>query len=336
MVHWLLAALDGGRPPKGADGRWWSGGPVDGVPEPVDLATFGDLLRAFRRVSGVQLQRSIDARIDWLKQVAANEPFHLESLLLQGCVESCTDCYSGGTPFALHGQYFDGIATLADSLYAIKRLVYEEGRLDLQGLLDACARDYAGCAGLREEIAAGLPKFGNDCRAVDAVAKEAADIVLDAMEAVDVPSDRKVVGGFYSLHNHHAIGRELGATPDGRRAGEPVSENQSPTYGADTEGITALLKSVARLPLERTAQGGLNVTFGGSMPAEKLRSLIDTYFAMGGVHVGFTFVDRPTLEDARRHPDRYRTLTVRLYGFSEYFVALSEHEQQELVERTRY
>jgi len=100
--------------------------------------------------------------------------------------------------------------------------------------------------------------------------------------------------------------------------------------------VTAVLRSVAKLPLERTVQGGLNIKFAGALTPAKLRALLDAYFGMGGLHVGFTFVSREMLLDARAHPDRYRTLCVRLYGFSEYFVALSPEEQQELIDRTEY
>lgn len=336
MVHWLLAALNGGVPPT-LGGAWWHAAAEEpAVPAPDEPTSWEAVLDAFRDVARTQLRAQGQARQRGLRQQADNEPFHFESLLLRDCVARGMDCDSGGTRHVCLVHYFDGIATVADSLYTIKKLVFDQGRLSLPELLGITARNFDGNETLREEIRHRLPKFGNDCEEVDACAARAAEIVLDALEAVPLPPGQFTVGGFYSLHNHHGIGRELPATPDGRLAGEPISENQSPSYGTDTRGITALLRSVARLPLERTPQGGLNVTFGGRMPVDTIRGLLDSYFAQGGLHVGFTFMDRETLLDARARPERYRTLTVRMYGFSEYFTSLSPHEQNELIERTRH
>ena len=104
----------------------------------------------------------------------------------------------------------------------------------------------------------------------------------------------------------------------------------------DVNGPTELLKSVATLPLDRCICGGLNVKFGSRMPAETLLGLMRSFFALGGQHVGFTFADRATLEDARKNPADHRTLFIRKTGFSEFFVALSPAEQQEIIDRTEY
>ena len=127
-----------------------------------------------------------------------------------------------------------------------------------------------------------------------------------------------------------------GAAYDGRKSGEPFSENQSPTYGADKNGITALLKSISKLPFERTAGGGLNLTFSQKVSSDVLKALILTYFSMGGLHVGISVIDRGTLQDAMVNPNKYKSLTVRLYGFSEYFVSLPEWQQIAVLNRTEY
>ena len=141
---------------------------------------------------------------------------------------------------------------------------------------------------------------------------------------------------FYSLTQHAGFGSVIGATPDGRKAGSTVSENQSPTHGADRSGPTALLASVARLPLRRCICGGLNLKFGCRPTAERFAATIRGFFELGGLHIGFTVASRRTLEEARRHPEEYRTLLVRKTGFSEFFIALSPAEQQELIDRTEY
>ena len=141
---------------------------------------------------------------------------------------------------------------------------------------------------------------------------------------------------FYSLERENAWASEIPATPDGRRNGQPFSENQSPVYGADKKGITALLSSLAKIPFRRTAAGGLNLTFSSAVKPEILGALIKTYFAGGGMHVGITVLDREVLLDAMKHPEKYRSLTVRMYGFSEYFITLPEWQQIAVLNRTAY
>jgi formate C-acetyltransferase len=125
------------------------------------------------------------------------------------------------------------------------------------------------------------------------------------------------------------------ATADGRKRGEAFSENQSPVYGADKKGVTALLKSVAKLPLTRTASGGINLTFSNPVTPEMIRAITKGYFDIGGIHTALTVVDRATLEAALANPQAYRTLTVRLFGFSEYFINVAKWQQQEIIERTK-
>ena len=115
-----------------------------------------------------------------------------------------------------------------------------------------------------------------------------------------------------------------------------ASENQSPTYGTDTAGITALLRSVARLPLERTPAGGLNVKLASTPDPQAVMQLTESFFGLGGVHVGYTFVKGADLLAAKLHPAEYRTLCVRVTGFSEYFVAQSPESQAAVIARTEY
>jgi trans-4-hydroxy-L-proline dehydratase len=314
----------------------WLLGVLEGASE---LASIDDVLEQLGEVAAREVQQVIDRVWQWKQGLDAGSDemphFHFESLLIGDCIARGLDCFRGGARHAVLPLYVGGIATVADSLVAIQRLVYDERRFGLEEFVAIVSADFIGHERLREEIVHRLPKFGNDDDEADAMAARAGRVLLDAVQGTRVPGGLRVFGaGFYSLDVHHRWGRELPATPDGRLGGEPVSENQSPVYGADTHGVTALLKSVARLPLDRTVQGGLNVKFAGAIPAQKLGALLDGYFRLGGVHAGFTFVDRSTLLEAQAHPERFRTLCVRLYGFSEYFVALSPEEQIEVIRRT--
>ena len=178
--------------------------------------------------------------------------------------------------------------------------------------------------------------FGNDNEEVDAYTSIAGKICMDAIDSLKLKDNYYAIGGFYSLERDNSWCGDVRATPDGRLNGEPFSENQSPTYGADKNGITALLNSIAKLPFYRTATGGLNLTFSQKPAPEILSAITTTYFEKGGFHIGISVVDREELKDAMKFPEKYRSLTVRLYGFSEYFVSLPDWQQLAILNRTEY
>lgn len=301
----------------------------------VDFPSFDALLAAFSARCADKLAASVEANS---QSIARRFPgaFHFESLLLSDCVSRRCDYSNGGVRYRPQNHYLGGLATVVDSLAAIRKLVFEERRYALSEFLGIVADNFRAEPKLRLELLNDTPKFGNGDPAVDGLATTVGDMLLDALYSRPTPEGQPLLAGFYSLERHHGWGRDLPATPDGRLAGEPVSENQSPVYGADREGVTALLRSMVALPTRRTVMGGLNVKFGTPVRAETLESLIATYFAAGGIHLGFSFADRQTLEDAAAHPGRHRSLCVRMYGFSEYFVSLSPQEQTELIHRAEH
>jgi formate C-acetyltransferase len=272
----------------------------------------------------------------WAEGILAPRPgvFHFESLLLEGCVEQCRDYAEGGVRYRPQNHYWGGIATVANSLVAAKRLVCEERSTTLRELLDLAANDFREAEDLRARIRQ-FPTYGNDDPEVDGIAQTVARYLVDITRDLREGRDSLLLTGFYSLSLHQRFGQDLPGTPDGRRSGEPISENQSPVYGTDRQGPTALLKSVTRLPFAESPLGGLNLTFARPIPPADLEALLTTYCALGGQLVGFSFVTRETLEEAQRHPEQHRSLCVRVFGFSEYFVSLSPAAQEELIARTR-
>lgn len=263
--------------------------------------------------------------------------FRFESLFLPSCIRSCRDLYRmGAENYRWMHRMFSGVANMADSLAAVRKLVEEEQRLTFPELAALLEADFSGAEPLRAEIVNRFPRYGNGDPGTDALAAAAANALIDAAEAAGRKTGFLMMPSFYSLTNHTGFGSQIGATPDGRRAGSPVSENQSPEHGADRASPTALLASVAALPLRRCICGGLNLKFGCRPSAERFAALIRSFFELGGLHIGFTVADRRTLEAARKHPEEFRTLLVRKTGFSEFFVALSPKEQQELIDRTEY
>jgi len=260
--------------------------------------------------------------------------FRLESLFIDSCVQSCRDMWQGGAEiYRWQHRMFSGIANMADSMTSLHILRERFSYKEIVAILEA---DFDGHEELRQEILNTFPKYGNGDPAADIWARRIGNILIDAFEKYALELGIIPMPSFYSLTRHAEFGRQIGATPDGRKAGTPISENQSPVHGMDKEGPTALLASVSALPLKRCICGGLNLKFGVRPNAEVFESLIRTFFLMDGLHVGFTVADRRTLEDARKHPEEYQTLLIRKTGFSEFFVSLSPEEQQEVIDRTEY
>jgi formate C-acetyltransferase len=301
----------------------------------LDYSTFNELIKAFE----VQCRKSLEQSVEANRQSIARrfpKAFHFESLLLSDCVRDCTDYINGGVRYRPQNHYLGGIATVVDSLAAIRKTVFEEKRFTLRRFMEIVGNDFRDDPRLRHEILRDAPKFGNGDPVADQLASEIGNMLLDTLYSFETPARQPLLAGFYSLDQHHGWGGALPATPDGRLGGEPVSENQSPVYGADKSGVTALLKSVTSLPLDKTAMGGLNIKFGSPVRPEIIGDLLTTFFRSGGIHAGFSLADRKTLEDAAAKPENYRSLCVRMYGFSEYFTSLSVREQAELIGRTEY
>ncbi|MBQ8893720.1 MAG: hypothetical protein IJ043_04850 [Clostridia bacterium] len=270
---------------------------------------------------------SRDPGSDWARMA-----YVLDSLLLSSCNERCQ--YAPyGLKYRGKNIFLPGLATLGDSLCALDTLVFQ-GEMDYSEFIEILKKDFEGNELFSSRLAA-LPKFGNDL-AADRYTAEMADLLVTAVENAAHRPEEILLPSFYSLQRDNEWASEIPATPDGRRAGTPISENQSPVYGADQQGITALLNSLAKMPFGRTAAGGLNLTFSAAIKPEILRALAETYFQKGGLHMGITVLDHATLREAMAHPEKYRSLTVRLYGFSEYFIALPEWQQQAVLNRTVY
>ena len=260
--------------------------------------------------------------------------FNLESLLLNDCAEKCCDIENGGLAMETYVHNLCGIATIADSLAAVEQLVMEEKRLSLEEFREIVRRNYQDQELLRLRIKKRAPKYGNDDDRADVWARRDGEVLAEAVchqtgELIHIPS-------FYSLYFHQFQGAKLGATPDSRLAGEDVSENQSPVYGCDVKGATALLCSAAKLPQNRCGAGGLNLRLARKLADEQLAALVSAYFAMGGVNLAPSVLTKETLLAAREHPEQYQNLAVRIVGYSELYLRLPERMQIEILNRTEY
>ncbi|MBE6619077.1 MAG: hypothetical protein E7626_04770 [Ruminococcaceae bacterium] len=262
----------------------------------------------------------------------AYKHFVFDSIFLTDSAFECQYPDSGKSPYNLINVFCPGIATIGDSLMVIDKLVFKEKLYSYDEFIDIVSKNYEDHEKLRLNIKK-LVQFGNDSDA-DIYTAMAGNAFACAVEYIKLKDNFYTVGGFYCLDRDNSWKEKVPATPNGRRDFEPFSENQSPTYGADVSGVTALLKSVAKLPFDRAFSGGLNVSFSGNVRPDILSALVRSYFALGGLHIGISVLDKDVLRDAMVNPERYKSLTVRLYGFSDYFINMSEEQQLAIISRT--
>ncbi len=266
------------------------------------------------------------------------------SLVVNDCIENVQGYTQGGARYNHCNWDVVGVANLADSLAAVRKLVFEDRACTLAELIDALRSDWEGREPLRRRILNAFPHFGNDDDAADLLAVK----IIERFSAL-LKRRAPFRGGEYILgtlagaeNMHIEFGRVTGATPDGRRAGEPLADSMGAAQGRDRSGVTALLNSVAKLPhrLLPTAST-LNVRLDPKLidteeGVVRIAALIRSHFLSGGQHFQFNLVDREMLLEAQRRPDEHSDLMVRVAGYSAPFTALWEDLQAEIISRTEH
>ena len=267
--------------------------------------------------------------------------FPLASCLTDDCLSRGLDFDRGGARYNWVENSFVGLANLADSLVAVRRLVYQERSLTLADFAAILRDDYQGHEMLRQRIANKLPKYGNDIDEADEVARRWAGYLIEMTEAQTIGPHR-YVPGFFCWIMHERMGSQTGATPDGRRAFWPLADGAGAAQGRERCGPTASVLSTTKWS-HREALGGLvhNAKFSQALfktesDRAALRRLIETYLLAGGFEMQVNVVSRDTLLAAREHPEQYRDLLVRVAGYSDYFTKLSPKMQEEVIARTEH
>jgi len=266
-------------------------------------------------------------------------PCIVASAMMEGCLEKGLDVTEGGAKYNRIGMTACGTANVADSLMAVKQLCFDEKTVSLREMYDALMNNWVGYEQLRQAIIHEVPHYGNDSEEVDALATWVLELFADHL-ANTTGKRGKFSGGTFTMTANVYLGAMLGATPDGRKAGEPIADAIYPRQGFDRNGPTAYLRSAAKLPHRKLSNGDqLNIRFtptsvAGDEGAEKLKKLIWTYFKLGGMQVQFNVVNTETLRKAQENPDEYRDLIVRIAGFSTYFVTLNKANQDDFIRRT--
>jgi len=288
-----------------------------------------------RRLAG--LKHSLDA-VEL--SGAANFPTPLSSLTIGGCIENATDSTRGGASHNASGIQAVGVADLADSIAAIDKLVFLDGKCTLAEMAEACATNFEHDDLLRAR-ARKVAKFGNDDPSVDRIADQLVEMFDRCVSVHTNTRGGRWMPGFYSMTCHHGFGRKMAAMPSGRLAGRPLADGLAPVDGLDHLGPTASLNSVAGLNHRRFGNGiNVNIKFdsatvAGDTGRMAMESLIRGYFDQGGMQLQINVLDTDLLESALRDPDSHRNLLVRVSGYCAYFVDLTPEMQQEMIDRTR-
>jgi pyruvate formate-lyase/glycerol dehydratase family glycyl radical enzyme len=265
------------------------------------------------------------------------------SLFIADCIEQGIDVTAGGARYNFSGVQGVQIANVADSLAAVKQAVFDERWLDATQLLDALRGDYAESEVLRQRLIHRVPKYGNDDDRVDRFAAVWGDRYCELVEQYQTIRGGIYQPGFYTVSAHVPMGAHVGATPDGRHAGAPLADGGlSPTAGRDRRGATAVLHSVSKLDLRLASNGTLlNMKFlpsffEGPDALAKFAQLLRGFCELHVPHVQFNVVSAETLRQAQANPDEFRSLVVRVAGYSAYFIELDKELQDEIIRRTEF
>lgn len=279
--------------------------------------------------------------VDRLHAVWMPSPFL--SAVVDDCLDKALDVTAGGAHYNLSGIQGIQIANLADSLAVIRQGVYEQENVDPTELLEALSHDWHGYERLRQFALNKFPKYGNDVEEVDAVGRKWAQLFAEKLSRYTNARGGPYHAGFYTVSAHVPMGKNVGATPDGRKAGMPLADGGlSPMAGRDRHGPTAMLKSVARIDSTMGSNGTLlNAKFlpdlfrtrGGLL---KFAALLKAFVTLGIHHIQFNVLNDADLREAMQDPERFRGLTVRVAGYTAYFTELAEPIQSEIIRRTSY
>jgi pyruvate formate-lyase/glycerol dehydratase family glycyl radical enzyme len=309
--------------------------------DPSGFTTFEELFEAWR----TQLHYFIDVKLRgnriFEEMYARQAPAPFLSILIDDCITEGRDYNAGGARYNTSYVQGVGTGTLTDSLSAIRTHVFGERTIPMAELLDALKSDFAGREEMRQRLLNRTPRYGNDDDRADDLMVRCFDAFHDAVEGR--PNLR---GGEYHINMlpttcHVYFGTVLGATPDGRHAGTPLSEGISPVQGADRKGPTAVMRSAGKMDHLRTGGSLLNVKFTPQLLADDrgiaaLSGLVRGYFRMDAHHVQFNVVTAETLREAQAKPADFRHLIVRVAGYSDYFCDLSPELQDEIISRTEH
>ncbi|MBQ7549034.1 MAG: hypothetical protein IJT03_04940 [Clostridia bacterium] len=308
--------------------------------DPLTFTTYESFERAFMDQLEYVTYNACSSANVWQHLRGVYEPHPLRSCLIEGCLEKGRD-YRNGGPLYNHGQILaEGIADTGDSLYAVKKLIYDSRKYTMSELIDALDSDFEGSEQLLHDFK-GCEKFGNDIEEVDRITARALNRFLTVLKRNNTYRGGIFTGGCSPFDRAAGYGRRTAALPNGKRKGEPlIADSIAATPGRDANGPTALIRSALRYDQTEACSGFVfqnkfeKKMFEGEKGKASFIALAKAYFAGGGQQYTITVVSPEELLDAKEHPENHRDLIVRVGGYSDYFVELEEGLQDNVIERT--
>ncbi|MCL2738806.1 MAG: formate C-acetyltransferase/glycerol dehydratase family glycyl radical enzyme, partial [Bacteroidales bacterium] len=314
-------------------------GPITGDPRTFD--SMEELIEAFNK----QLKHFVAIKIRGNNLIERlfmrNIPVPFLSLVIDDCVAQGKDYMCGGARYNTNYIQGVGIGSLTDCFSALQYHVFDHKTLSMSDYLEALAQNFEGREEFRYQLVYKTPKYGNDDDYADRFAQTIFELYYQAVEGRRSPRGATSHINLLPTTCHIYFGSVTGALPDGRKSGEALSEGISPVQGADTHSPAAVILSAAKLDHLRTGGTLLNqkytpAFFDTPQSIHKLAQLVRTYFLLDGHHIQFNVVDAQTLQEAKKQPEKYRDLIVRVAGYSDYFNDLIEPLQDEIIKRTEH
>ena len=312
---------------------------------PAEFKTYEELEQAYLNELEYWV-RKIIRNLNRIEHLYAEKyPLPYLSVLTEDCIGSRKDVMAGGARYTGVGFNLGGIGTAVDALAAIRYVVYDKNMVTLEACMEILDDDFEDSEQIQRYLSARAPKYGNDQSRewdVDQIAFRLEKRVSDTLKEYRNYWGGPYRLGLYTVEDHAIMGMHTGATADGRKRGESLSNSSGASQGKDTHGPTALINSVTNFPMEEAGNGMvLDVKFTPSLLEEEtgkraLRSLIETYFHKGGMEMQISVVSGETLRAAQEHPENYADLIVRVSGFSAYFCSLRKATQDEIIKRTEH
>ncbi len=308
--------------------------------EPRSFRSYEEVWQAFLKQLDVMVGRVVRRVVESLNDRSTIAPVPLLSALIEGAIASRRDLTAGGARYRTFGMLAESMAHAIDSLVAIKTVIFEQGAASMAELCEALDGDFREHALLRAKLLAA-PKYGNADERADVVGREVIEAFTDAVARYAEEHRTSVLFpcGVGTFSWYIGIGEGLGASPDGRLAGEPVSSNFSPALGRDMEGIPSAILSHGTMQHERLPAGApLDLRLPrrlveGEEGTKRMAALVRGFVEAGGSIMTLTVADIEELRAAQREPERYRSLRVRMGGWCAYFTALSREQQDHHIRR---
>lgn len=308
--------------------------------DPREFNSYEDFIIAFKKQLE-HLNKLTIIFVNVIEKVQAElNPQAFTSILIDDCIERGLPLWKGGACYNIPGVEAVGIANAADSIAAVKKLIFDEKKIDMNTLLNALHADFSGeYAEVQKLLKTKAPKYGNDEDYVDTIAQEIAKFFCEEHNKYKGPR-----GSYFpslcSVSAHVGLGGFVSALPDGRNAWQPLADGMSPAQGVCKNGPTAIIKSLAKIDQSLTSNGNLlNMKFTAATlknpeTRQKFISLVKTYMKLGGFHIQFNVIDTQQLIEAQKDPSKYPELIVRVAAYVAQFGQLPKELQDDIIARS--